>query len=158
MTRPIRVDSVAAMAGLGARLAGLLRPGDLVVLNGPLGAGKTTLARGLGTALGVRGEVTSPTFVIARRHRPVAAGPPLLHIDAYRTSAEELLDQDLDVEAAECVTVVEWGGGKVEEWSADRLDVVIEPGADPDDPRLVTIVPVGSRWSGVDLLRALAAP
>jgi tRNA threonylcarbamoyladenosine biosynthesis protein TsaE len=92
----------------GARLAKLLRPGDLVILNGPLGAGKTALTQGIGQGLGVTGDVTSPTFVISRVHR----GPlPLVHVDAYRLHDFEVDDLDLDASVDESVTVVEWGHG-----------------------------------------------
>jgi tRNA threonylcarbamoyladenosine biosynthesis protein TsaE len=154
----VPVSSAEEMTELGSRIAGLLRAGDLVVLEGPLGAGKTTLARGLGAALGVRGEVTSPTFVIARRHRSAGTGPALLHIDAYRTTAGELLDQELDLEAADCVTLVEWGSGKVEHWSGDRLLISIQPqGDDPDGPRLVRLQGIGGRWAGAALTEVVDA-
>ncbi|NGO69450.1 tRNA (adenosine(37)-N6)-threonylcarbamoyltransferase complex ATPase subunit type 1 TsaE [Streptomyces boncukensis] len=145
------------MRELGERLAKLLRPGDLVLLTGELGAGKTTLARGLGAGLGVRGEVTSPTFVIARVHPPLGDGPPLVHVDAYRLSGglEEMEDLDLDVSLPESVVVVEWGEGRVEELAEDRLHVVIERGhgaeGAEDDVRRVTLAGVGARWSGEDL-------
>ncbi|MFF9786016.1 tRNA (adenosine(37)-N6)-threonylcarbamoyltransferase complex ATPase subunit type 1 TsaE [Streptomyces nigrescens] len=123
----ITVKSPEQMQELGRRLAPLLRPGDLVLLTGELGAGKTTLARGLGEGLGVRGAVTSPTFVIARVHPSLAGGPPLVHVDAYRLGGglDEMEDLDLDVSLPESVVVVEWGDGKVEELSEDRLHVVI---------------------------------
>ncbi|MCT2592296.1 tRNA (adenosine(37)-N6)-threonylcarbamoyltransferase complex ATPase subunit type 1 TsaE [Streptomyces sp. N2-109] len=152
------------MRELGARLAKLLRPGDLVLLAGELGAGKTTLARGLGEGLGVRGAVTSPTFVIARVHPSLTGGPALVHVDAYRLGGglEEMDDLDLDVSLPESVVVVEWGEGKVEELSEDRLHVRIDrsvgAGADPaahsyevDDVREVTVTGVGERWAGEDL-------
>ncbi|MBH5335346.1 tRNA (adenosine(37)-N6)-threonylcarbamoyltransferase complex ATPase subunit type 1 TsaE [Streptomyces pactum] len=115
------------MRELGRRLAGLLRPGDLVLLTGELGAGKTTLTRGLGEGLGVRGAVTSPTFVIARVHPSLGDGPPLVHVDAYRLGGglDEMEDLDLDVSLPDSVVAVEWGDGKVEELSEDRLHVVI---------------------------------
>ncbi|SHL00371.1 tRNA threonylcarbamoyladenosine biosynthesis protein TsaE [Streptomyces yunnanensis] len=115
------------MQELGRRLAPLLRPGDLVLLSGELGAGKTTLTRGLGEALGVRGAVTSPTFVIARVHPSLTGGPALVHVDAYRLDGglDEMEDLDLDVSLPESVVVVEWGDGKVEELAEDRLHVVI---------------------------------
>ncbi|GMA91206.1 tRNA (adenosine(37)-N6)-threonylcarbamoyltransferase complex ATPase subunit type 1 TsaE [Homoserinibacter gongjuensis] len=101
------VPDADAMEALGARLAAALRAGDLVLLNGELGAGKTTLTRGLGAALGARGAVTSPTFVLARTH-PTASGVPLVHVDAYRlASAAEV--EDLDLDLAGSITVVEWG-------------------------------------------------
>ena len=122
------VTSPEQMRDLGRRLAKLLRPGDLVLLTGELGAGKTTLTRGLGEGLGVRGAVTSPTFVIARVHPSLSDGPPLVHVDAYRLGGglEEMEDLDLDVSLPDSVVVVEWGEGKVEELSEDRLHVVIE--------------------------------
>jgi tRNA threonylcarbamoyladenosine biosynthesis protein TsaE len=139
----------------GRRLAGLLRAGDLVLLSGDLGAGKTTLTRGLGAALGVRGDVTSPTFVIARWHPSLGDGPPLVHVDAYRLgSLAEVDDLDLDASLEESVTVVEWGQGKVEELSADRLEVTLHRGSDEaDETRTAGVRAVGDRWAGVDLGR-----
>lgn len=159
-TARITIDSPERMSELGRRLAGLLRPGDLVMLTGELGAGKTTLTRGLGAGLGVRGAVTSPTFVIARVHPSLTSGPPLVHVDAYRLGGglDEMEDLDLDVSLPESVVVVEWGDGKVEELSDDRLRVVIDrvvgtvdPLAAEDDRREVTLTGIGDRWSGVDL-------
>lgn len=157
----VTVKSAEGMRDLGRRLAALLRPGDLLLLTGELGAGKTTLTRGLGEGLGVRGAVTSPTFVIARAHPPLGDGPALVHVDAYRLNGglDEMEDLDLDVSLPESVIVVEWGDGKVEELSEDRLHVVIEraEGADglaldeADDVRTVTLAGVGPRWAGVDL-------
>ena len=107
-------------ASLGAALATVLRAGDLVLLSGPLGAGKTTLVRGLGAAMGVRGAVTSPTFVIARVHPSLTGGPALVHADAYRLSGiAELDDLDLDADLDTSVTVVEWGTGVAE--TLDRV-------------------------------------
>jgi len=154
----VQVGSADAMQHLGEQLALLLDVGDLVVLDGPLGAGKTTLTRGLGAGLRVRGDVSSPTYVIARRHRSVGGGPALLHVDAYRVSTQELADLELDLEAAECIAVVEWGRDKVEQWSSDRLAVAIElPTADPDGPRLVTVVGHGPRWADAPLAALGAA-
>jgi tRNA threonylcarbamoyladenosine biosynthesis protein TsaE len=170
----VTVSTAAAMRALGRRLALVLRPGDLVILSGQLGAGKTTLTQGLGEGLGVRGPVTSPTFVIARVHPPLAGGgsaalpgarPALVHADAYRLgSTLELDDLDLDTDTATSVTVVEWGEGLAEGLSADRLEIVITPlaeGADglPDDegvpdgdtPRTVRITGVGERWQDIEL-------
>ena len=148
------VPDAEAMEALGARLARVLRAGDVVLLNGELGAGKTTLTRGLGEALGARGAVTSPTFVLARTH-PTVSGVPLVHVDAYRLgSAAEVDDLDLDLDGS--ITVVEWGAGKldgaVDAWL--ELDIVRPVGGDPeadDAPRRVTLRAHGSRWAGVEL-------
>ena len=143
-----------AMHALGVRLAGVLRAGDVVVLSGPLGAGKTTLTQGIGRGLNVRGDITSPTFVIARVHPSTINGPALVHVDAYRLgSFIEVDDLDLDASLDESVTVVEWGEGKVEGLAEDRLHVTIERqvGDDEDDTRRVELVGVGSRWADVDL-------
>ena len=119
---PVVLPTAESTAALGRRLAGVLRAGDLVVLAGGLGAGKTTLTQGIGAGLGVRGDVTSPTFVIARVHRATAGGPDLVHVDAYRLgSLVEVDDLDLDASLADSVTVVEWGSGKVEGLAEDRL-------------------------------------
>ena len=111
---------------LGARLARLLRAGDLVMLSGGLGAGKTTLAQGIGAALEVRGRVSSPTFIIARVHPALSDGPDLIHVDAYRiTSLEEIDALDLDSSLDRAVTLVEWGEEKVEALSPDRLEIQV---------------------------------
>ncbi|ORT59620.1 tRNA (adenosine(37)-N6)-threonylcarbamoyltransferase complex ATPase subunit type 1 TsaE [Streptomyces sp. CB03238] len=140
---------------LGRTLAELLRPGDLVMLTGELGAGKTTLTRGLGEGLGVRGAVTSPTFVIARVHPSLVGGPALVHVDAYRLGGglDEMEDLDLDVSLPDSVVVVEWGEGKVEDLTEDRLHVVIHRvvGSTDDERRVVTLTGYGARWAGVDL-------
>ncbi|MER5686666.1 tRNA (adenosine(37)-N6)-threonylcarbamoyltransferase complex ATPase subunit type 1 TsaE [Streptomyces sp. NPDC002205] len=153
VTARLDVTSPEQMQALGRRIAGLLRPGDLVMLSGELGAGKTTLARGLGEGLGVRGAVTSPTFVIARVHPSLGTGPALVHVDAYRLGGglDEMEDLDLDVSLPESVVVVEWGDGKVEELSDDRLHVVIHRavGDTDDERRSVTLVGIGARWSGL---------
>lgn len=145
----VTVPRAEDMIAFGRRLAGRLRAGDLVVLDGPLGAGKTTLTRGLGEGLLVRGDVSSPTFVIARRHRAQGQGPALLHIDAYRLSGQELEDLELDAEASDSVCVVEWGRDKVETWNPDRLELVIrlDP-EDPNGPRTIVLTGHGARWSG----------
>ncbi|MCL6735559.1 tRNA (adenosine(37)-N6)-threonylcarbamoyltransferase complex ATPase subunit type 1 TsaE [Streptomyces neyagawaensis] len=149
------VQSPEQMLELGRRLAKLLRPGDLVMLNGELGAGKTTLTRGLGEGLGVRGAVTSPTFVIARVHPSLVEGPPLVHVDAYRLGGglDEMEDLDLDVSLPDSVIVVEWGEGKVEELTDDRLHVVIHRavGDTTDEVRHVTVTGLGERWASVEL-------
>ena len=156
------VSTTDEMGALGARLAAVLRAGDLVVLTGPLGAGKTTLTRGLGAALGARGQVSSPTFVLARTH-PTTAGPDLVHVDAYRLSDPVELD-DLDLDWDTSIVVVEWGRGFVDGISDAVLDVEIvratgagatDPGADeldpddvPDEPRRVIVTAAGDRWAG----------
>ena len=128
----------------GERLAKVLRAGDLVVLSGPLGAGKTVLAQGIGAGLGVPGEITSPTFVIARVHR--GGRLPFVHVDAYRLgTALEVDDLDLDASVDESVTAVEWGHGKVEQLADAYLEVRIDR-AD-DDTRTVTLVPSGGDWA-----------
>jgi tRNA threonylcarbamoyladenosine biosynthesis protein TsaE len=147
-----------AMRSLGAALAAELRPGDLVVLSGELGAGKTTFTQGVGAGLGVRGDVTSPTFVISRVHPPLGDGPPLVHVDAYRLGGvAELDDLDLDTSLDDAVTVVEWGEGIAEGLADDRVEVRLERAVadaatdDRLDPRRVRIAPVGTRWLGVPL-------
>jgi tRNA threonylcarbamoyladenosine biosynthesis protein TsaE len=146
----LRIATDGDMRDLGRRLAALLRAGDLVILAGPLGAGKTTLVQGIGAGLGVRGPVTSPTFVIARVHPPLAAGgPALVHADAYRLgSFGEVDDLDLDTDAGSAVTVVEWGTGLAEPLAEDRLEISIEPDMD-GDVRTVRINGRGARWHGV---------
>jgi tRNA threonylcarbamoyladenosine biosynthesis protein TsaE len=165
----LTVSTAEEMRELGRRLAAAATAGDLVILSGGLGAGKTTLTKGIGDGLGVRGPITSPTFVIARVHPPVGPapdgpGPSLVHADAYRLGGVlELDDLDLDTDLASSVTVVEWGEGLAEGLSADRLEIAIETlpiggvdPADPDDlagdmPRTVRITPVGRRWEGIEL-------
>ncbi|WP_055572650.1 tRNA (adenosine(37)-N6)-threonylcarbamoyltransferase complex ATPase subunit type 1 TsaE [Streptomyces prasinopilosus] len=149
------VGSPDRMRDLGRALAKLLRAGDLVMLTGELGAGKTTLTRGLGEGLGVRGAVTSPTFVIARVHPSLGDGPPLVHVDAYRLSGglDEMEDLDLDVSLPESVVVVEWGEGRIEELTDDRLQIVIHRavGDTADEVRHVTLTGLGERWADADL-------
>ncbi|MDX3323151.1 tRNA (adenosine(37)-N6)-threonylcarbamoyltransferase complex ATPase subunit type 1 TsaE [Streptomyces sp. ME02-6979-3A] len=153
VTLDVAVESPEEMKELGRRIAGVLAPGDLVMLTGELGAGKTTLTRGLGEGLGVRGAVTSPTFVIARVHPPLGEGPALVHVDAYRLGGglDEMEDLDLDVSLPESVIVVEWGDGKVEELSEHRLRVVIDRavGDTDDERRTVTLMGIGARWAGL---------
>ena len=165
MSRSVRVDlpDAEATRGYGRALAALLRAGDLVVLTGALGSGKTTLTQGIGEGLGVRGQVASPTFIIARVHPSLTDGPPLVHVDAYRLGSMEELDAlDLDAGLDESVTVVEWGEGLVEVLAEDRLEVVLERphgglGAAGDvvdaevGVRHVTVTGVGRRWARVEL-------
>lgn len=146
-SQTITVETADGMRALGRRLAGLLRAGDLVILTGSLGAGKTTLVQGIGEGLRVRGPVTSPTFVIARIHPSLTGGPALVHADAYRlTSPAEVDDLDLDETIDSSVTVVEWGGGLAEGLAADRLEVTITPAGQGRDVR---ITGYGERWSGL---------
>ena len=128
----------------GRRLAGSLRAGDLIVLGGPLGAGKTTLVQGIGDGLHVSGRIASPTFVIARVH----PGPvPLVHVDAYRlTSLEEVDDLDLDVSADEAVTVVEWGEGKAEQLADSYLSITLDRARDSEQ-RTATLSAHGGDWA-----------
>ncbi len=147
----VEVATPEQMRSYGRRLAGLLRAGDLVLLNGPLGAGKTTLVQGVGAGLGVRGPVTSPTFVLVRVHPGLGSGPALVHADAYRLgSVAELDDLDLDAALDEAVTVVEWGGGVAEVLSVDRLDVHLRR-RDAGETRTVRVRGHGGRWEGVEL-------
>lgn len=145
----VTVATPEKMEELGASIAPHLRAGDLVALNGELGAGKTTLVRGLGAALGVRGSVTSPTFVLARTH-PRESGPPLVHVDAYRlSSAAELDDLDLDFEGS--IVVVEWAAGMLDGVADSWLEIDIRrpsgrsardaSGSDADSPELDTVEP-----------------
>jgi tRNA threonylcarbamoyladenosine biosynthesis protein TsaE len=160
MHEELTVATADDMLALGRRLAAVLRPGDLVVLSGDLGAGKTTLVQGIGAGLGVRGPVTSPTFVIARVHPSLTGGPALVHADAYRLSSPaEVDDLDLDASLETSVTVVEWGGGLVEGLAADRLDITIAlapPTAVPQladqEPRTVRLEGHGPRWDTPDAL------
>lgn len=158
-THAFQVPDADRMRDLGRALAQQLTAGDLLVLSGELGAGKTTFTQGLGAGLGVRGDVTSPTFVIARVHPSLVDGPDLVHVDAYRLGGlDELDDLDLDTSLDEAVTVVEWGEGLAEGLSESRLEVAIVRGDEPHDgldPRRVEITPVGPRWHVLDF-RGLA--
>jgi tRNA threonylcarbamoyladenosine biosynthesis protein TsaE len=143
----ITIATADAMHQLGVKLSAQLRAGDLVLVNGSLGAGKTVLAQGIGAGLGVTG-VTSPTFVISRVHK---AAVPFIHVDAYRLVDSEnpnhYLD-DLDLDIANSITVIEWGGAESARLSQNRLEITIDRS---DDVRKVEINPIGSRWAGFSL-------
>ena len=148
------IENPDQMHELGLELGKALHAGDVLVLTGPLGAGKTTLTRGIGEGLGVRGPVTSPTFVLARTHPSLVEGPPLVHVDAYRLNSAVELD-DLDIDFAHSVVVVEWGAGMLDGIVDSWLDVVIERpeganagelGEELIEPRTVTLTGHGERW------------
>ena len=149
MPLELTVPTADDMQAIGEELAGQLRAGDVLVLSGDLGAGKTTFTQGLGVGLKVRGSITSPTFVISRVHPSLAGGPALVHVDAYRLGGfAELDDLDLDASLEDAVTVVEWGQGLAEALAPDRLDVVVTRGDDDtDETRQLRITPVGPRWA-----------
>jgi tRNA threonylcarbamoyladenosine biosynthesis protein TsaE len=143
----ITIATPEAMHQLGLQLAAHLRAGDLVLVNGPLGAGKTVLAQGIGAGLGISG-ITSPTFVISRVHKGAI---PFIHVDAYRLVDSEnpnLYLDDLDLDIANSITVIEWGGAESARLSEDRLEITIDRS---DDVRKVDVSPIGSRWAGFSL-------
>jgi tRNA threonylcarbamoyladenosine biosynthesis protein TsaE len=142
----VKIATAADMHELGKRIGSQCKAGDLILLNGPLGAGKTVLVQGIGEALGIS-DVTSPTFVISRIHK---APLPLIHVDAYRlleggNAALYLDDLDLDSPRESAVTVIEWGGEESARLSDERLEVVIDR---TDEIREVTVTPIGARWQG----------
>ncbi len=156
----VEIADPEAMHSFGVRVAASLRAGDVVLLSGDLGAGKTTFTRGLGEGLGIRGPVTSPTFVLARTHPSLVGGPALVHVDAYRLGSALELD-DLDIDFAHSVVVVEWGAGLIEALTESYLAIDIDrphgAGADADrgsdteveapiEPRRVHVEGVGPRW------------
>ena len=147
--RTLDLEQESDAVEFGRRLGTRLRSGDLVLLDGPLGAGKTVVARGVADGMGVRGPVTSPTFVIARVHRPAGgSGPAMVHADAYRlTSLEEIDDLDLDTDLTDAAVVVEWGEGAVERLAEEYLVVRLRRRA--DDVREVVVEPHGPRWDAV---------
>ena len=135
------------MHQLGLQISAQLRAGDLVLVNGPLGAGKTVLAQGIGAGLGITG-ITSPTFVISRVHK---AAIPFIHVDAYRLVDSEnpnLYLDDLDLDIANSITVIEWGGAESARLSEDRLEITIDRS---NEERSVEIKAVGPRWAGFSL-------
>jgi tRNA threonylcarbamoyladenosine biosynthesis protein TsaE len=142
------------MAAFGRRLAKQLKVGDLVVLRGALGAGKTTLTQGIGEGLGVRGPVTSPTFVLARTHPSLRGGPPLVHVDAYRLASAMELD-DLDVDFKNSIVTVEWGYGLLDAVADSWLEITIDSPAAPSnpqkvaeaEPRVIHVRGFGPRWA-----------
>lgn len=148
----VEIPTAQDMVDLGRAMATALHAGDLVVLSGDLGAGKTTLTRGIGEGLDVRGAVTSPTFVIARVHPAPPGRPPLVHVDAYRLSSlAEVDDLDLDAAQEDSVTVVEWGTGMAEDLAEARLELHITRGkgtGEVGEGRVVRWRGVGDRWSG----------
>jgi len=145
---PVKLSTVDDTRTFGRQLAGRLRAGDLVVLTGPLGAGKTALAQGIGAGLGVAGEVTSPTFVIARIHR--GGRVPMVHVDMYRLGAvadprAEVDDLDLDASVEDSVTLVEWGEGIVEQLVDAYLEIRID--RLDDETRVVDLIGHGGDWA-----------
>lgn len=145
----VTVPTPAAMHALGVELAGLLRAGDVIIATGDLGAGKTTLTRGIGEGLDVEGPVISPTFVLSRIHSARGDGPDLVHVDAYRMAdADELADIDLDATLSRSVTLVEWGEGIAEWLSDERLEIDIDRDVG-DEARRVILTGIGPRWDGV---------
>ncbi len=131
---------------LGRALGSRLLPGDLVILSGSLGAGKTALTKGIAAGMGVAGTVTSPTFVLARMHRAANGGVPLVHVDAYRLAGSvEIDDLDLDTDLTAAAVVIEWGEGVADQLSPERLMVTLE--RLPDDSRLVTLTGIGGDWA-----------
>lgn len=143
----ITVATADDMHQLGVNIAAHLQAGDLILVNGPLGAGKTVLAQGVGAGLGITG-ITSPTFVISRVHK---ATVPFIHVDAYRLVDSEnpnLYLDDLDLDIAGSITFIEWGGAESARLSEDRLEIIIDRS---EDVRKVQINPVGSRWAGFSI-------
>lgn len=158
-----QLDDAEAMVAFGVRLAGLLHAGDLLLLDGPVGAGKTTLTRGIGAGLRVRGPITSPTFVMARLHPSLVDGPPLLHVDAYRLGGvDDLADLDLEMDTERAVTVAEWGLGigevLAESYLTVRISRAVGEAADagaPDEVRQLEVQGRGGRWRGQDFATLL---
>jgi tRNA threonylcarbamoyladenosine biosynthesis protein TsaE len=145
LSRRVLLRTVGDTHRWGTRLGALLKAGDLLVLTGDLGAGKTSLTQGIAEGLGVRGPITSPTFVIARVHPSLVGGPDLVHVDAYRLGGfAELDDLDLDGSLEGSVTVVEWGQGVAEQLSEHYLEVTLRG----HETRTLDVVGHGGRWTG----------
>lgn len=145
-SRTLTLRTLEDTLRLGRALGSCLSPGDLVILSGSLGAGKTALTKGIAAGMGVAGTVTSPTFVLARMHRAVNGGVPLVHVDAYRLAGSvELDDLDLDTDLTAAAVVVEWGEGVADQLSTERLTVTLE--RLPDDSRQVTLTGIGGDWA-----------
>ena len=144
-----QIQDPEQMHQLGLAIAKVLKSGDLLLLNGPLGAGKTTLTRGIGEGLGALGTVQSPTFVLARTHR-TAVGPKLVHVDAYRLNSALELD-DLDIDFANSIVVVEWARDYIDGIAEHWLLVDINRDSE-DESRLVNISGFGQRWEGVEIV------
>lgn len=145
----LQVRDADEMHALGIRIGKQLRAGDLVVLVGPLGAGKTTLTRGVGEALGAIGNVSSPTFVIARTHKRENGETPMVHVDAYRLGSADELD-DLDIDFPNSIVLVEWGKGMLDDVSDNLLEVEIaRDHTGESETREVSITGIGPRWAGV---------
>lgn len=173
MSFTITVNSSDQTRAAGELLAKHLRRGDLVMLSGGLGAGKTTFTQGIGSGLQVKGRVSSPTFIVARVHPSLAGGPDLIHADAYRIKdLTDLETLDLDSTLEEAITVIEWGEGKTEQLSADRLEIeihrehggivtssdgVVDLAEMDDGKRTITIRPLGKRWEGTDWEQVFSA-
>lgn len=173
MSFTITVNSSEQTRAAGELLAKHLRCGDLVMLSGGLGAGKTTFTQGIGSGLQVKGRVSSPTFIVARVHPSLAGGPDLIHADAYRIKdLTDLETLDLDSTLEEAITVIEWGEGKTEQLSADRLEIeihrehggiatssdgVVDLAEMDDGKRTITIRPLGKRWEGTDWEQVFSA-
>ncbi|PQZ96469.1 tRNA (adenosine(37)-N6)-threonylcarbamoyltransferase complex ATPase subunit type 1 TsaE [Arthrobacter sp. MYb227] len=167
----ISVTNVDETQGFAQRLGKLLERGDLLILSGELGAGKTTFTQGLGAGIGVREGIISPTFVLSRIHPTLASGPNLVHVDAYRlTSAAEVDDLDLEATMSTSVTVVEWGNGKVEQLNDSRLEVTLLRAGSVDldhelvfdfhegedeEPRTIKLEAFGPRWAKDEQLISL---
>ena len=147
---PLQVRDADEMHALGIRIGKQLRAGDLVVLVGPLGAGKTTMTRGVGEALGAIGNVSSPTFVIARTHKRENGEAPMVHVDAYRLGSADELD-DLDIDFPNSIVLVEWGKGMLDDINDNLLEVEIaRDHTGESETREVTITGIGPRWAGVN--------